>query len=390
MQEFTSKVDHINPRDWRGDVSVLNVNLHTCWLLGRKQAAELNPDMEAALGALTRTDMLSPLGTLLVNQRHETVIETEDPSDENDGLDVLNQDPGEDHLTLPSIPYTHEGDLEDMIADELPHNKSTSEIFIQGEKTTKAKALRHRVADHASWSSTDRLKHVQQLPCFDVANRMAETDIITTGDSPLGTPSLHVGSPVALLVRCEGLMVLAITQVNRIRFASRDLDGLPAHLLADPTARIDSQILCLIPATLNDDPTQVHDWCWSLNMEVQYHATMSLAKTYTPSTPQSQFKSWEVQHSFSRAHFWSHCHALFSKNLGHNTRKTFPWSSEQNIFRTGIQVRRHHHLSSSLLGGNSHAFSHYLQERHVLCAKRRATRLLTLMVTQIAPDVGRL
>ena len=183
-------------------------------------------------------------------------------------LDVSNQDPGEDHLMLPSILYMHEGDLKDVITDKLPRNKSTSEIFIQGEKTTKAKALRHRMADHASRSSTDRLKCVQQLPCFNIANRMAETDIITTGDSPLGTPSLCVGSPVALLVRCEGLMVLAITQVNQIQFASRDLDGLPAHILANPTARIDSQILCLIPATLDDDPTQVHDWCWSLNMEV--------------------------------------------------------------------------------------------------------------------------
>lgn len=33
-QDFTSKADHINPRDWCGDISVSNVNLHTCWLLG--------------------------------------------------------------------------------------------------------------------------------------------------------------------------------------------------------------------------------------------------------------------------------------------------------------------------------------------------------------------
>lgn len=120
---------------------------------------------------------------------------------------------------------------------------------------------------HASRSSTDRLKRVQQLPCFDVAKGMAETDIITTSDSPLGTPSLRIGNPIALLVRCEGLMVLAIAQVNQIRHASRDLDDLAAYLLTDPTARIDAQILRLIPATLDDDPTQVHDWCWSLNME---------------------------------------------------------------------------------------------------------------------------
>ncbi|KAH9014798.1 hypothetical protein EDB83DRAFT_2508640 [Lactarius deliciosus] len=49
-REFTSKADHINPRDWRGDVSVANVNLHTCWLLGRKQAEDLIPDAEDISG----------------------------------------------------------------------------------------------------------------------------------------------------------------------------------------------------------------------------------------------------------------------------------------------------------------------------------------------------
>ena len=84
--EFTSKADHISPRDWHGDISVVNVNLHTCWLLGRKKAAELIPDMEATLGALSGddfTDMLLPLGKLLVNQRDEG--DTEDAL----GLDHL-------------------------------------------------------------------------------------------------------------------------------------------------------------------------------------------------------------------------------------------------------------------------------------------------------------
>ncbi|KAH9028337.1 hypothetical protein EDB85DRAFT_2147919 [Lactarius pseudohatsudake] len=255
--DFTSKADHINPRDWRGDVSVSNVNLHTCWLLGRKQATDLIPDMEAMFSALSAShpsiDMLSPLGNLLVNRRNETEDRCED-----DALDgVLNQDSSEEghpSQTRPSIPYTHEGDLEDAIADEVPRNKSTSEITIKGEKTTKAKALRYRMAYQASQSSTDRLKRVQQLPCFDA-------------DSLLGTPSLRIGNPVAVLVRCDGLVVLAVAQVNRLKFASRDLDELPVHLLADPTATVDSQILRLVPATLDDDPTQIHDWCWSLNME---------------------------------------------------------------------------------------------------------------------------
>ena len=123
------------------------------------------------------------------------------------------------------------------------------------------------MAYQAGRSSTDRLKRVQQLPCFDPVNRFSDTDIITTSDGVLGTPSLCISNPVAVLVWCNGLVILAIAQVNRLRFASRDVDELPAHLLPDPTARIDLQILRLVPATLDDDPTQVHDWCWSLKME---------------------------------------------------------------------------------------------------------------------------
>ena len=59
-------------------------------------------------------------------------------------MEVSNQDTSEaGHLVSPSCPYTHEGDLEDAIADEAPRNRSTSEIFIQGKQTTKAKALQH-------------------------------------------------------------------------------------------------------------------------------------------------------------------------------------------------------------------------------------------------------
>ncbi|KAH9074231.1 hypothetical protein EDB83DRAFT_2312565 [Lactarius deliciosus] len=258
-RDFTSKADHINPRDWRGDVSVSNVNLHTCWLLGRKQATDLIPDMEAMFSTLSAShpsiDMLSPLGNLLVNRRNETEDQCED-----DALDSARD-------SVSSNPYTHEGDLEDAIADEVPRNKGTSEITIKGEKMTKAKALRYRMAYQASRSSTDRLKRVQQLPCFDAVNRITDADIITTSDSLLGAPSLRIGNPVAVLVRCDALVVLAVAQVNRLKFASRDLDELPVHLLADPTATVDSQILRLVPATLDDDPTQIHDWCWSLNME---------------------------------------------------------------------------------------------------------------------------
>ncbi|KAH9027269.1 hypothetical protein EDB85DRAFT_2074798 [Lactarius pseudohatsudake] len=228
-REFMSKADHINPRDWRGDVSVANVNLHTCWLLGRKLAEDLIPDAEAILSALSGSiDMLAPFGELLVHLRDENLDEAEDACEEDDALEVSGPNQyNEGHSGLQLVPYTHEGDIKDAIADEAPRNNSTSEILIQGKKTTKAKAL-----------------------------------------CALGVPSLRIGNPIAVLVQCEGLVVLAVAQVNRLKFAGNDnLTELPIHLLVDPTARVDSQILRLVLATLDDDPTQVHDWCWSLQME---------------------------------------------------------------------------------------------------------------------------
>jgi hypothetical protein len=127
-REITSKADHISPKDWRGDISVANVNLHTCWLLGCKRAVELIPEAEPILDALAANhwqvdgqcvDMLSPLGQLLVNQ-HE---EQGDEGQEYNCSNLLDQyPPDHGHPTPPSIPYTHEGDLEDAIADEMPRN----------------------------------------------------------------------------------------------------------------------------------------------------------------------------------------------------------------------------------------------------------------------------
>lgn len=99
--------------------------------------------MEVVLSALSGSiDILSPFGNLLVKKQPESDLE--DLHDEDDALGVSNLNPPEEGQPMPpSILYTHEGDLEDAITDEVPQNKGTSEIFIQGEKMMKAKALWH-------------------------------------------------------------------------------------------------------------------------------------------------------------------------------------------------------------------------------------------------------
>lgn len=157
------------------------------------------------------------------------------------------------------------------MAEEMPRNHVNSEIIIAGQKTTKAKALRHQMMYQTSHVSTDRLKRVQQISCFNPimseSPELKSSNIISS-DGPLGVPCLRIGNPITTLVQCEGHVFLAMAQVNRLRFASKnDLHEIAIHLLVDDTANIDFQILRLISATVEDDPEQVHDWCWSLQME---------------------------------------------------------------------------------------------------------------------------
>ncbi|KAH9011872.1 hypothetical protein EDB85DRAFT_1900712 [Lactarius pseudohatsudake] len=288
--EITSKFNHISPKDWRGDTTVARVNIHSCWLLGRQQAIKCIPDAGHVFKQLLaegtpNIDMLSLLGTLLVNHRdpeHDNRDNTDDFArdlgPEPEGPEHIPSDAMQNAnisrtaLSLP-LSYMHDGDLEDAIADEMPRNNVDSTIIVQGQKTSKAKALRHRMASRTTRSSTDRLRCVQNIPCFGpTSTGIAESDpwsgsITPCDDTTLG-PTLCIGNPVALLVRCGTIVVLAVAQVNRLWFASQsNLDELAVHLLADPTAKVDCQLLCLVPATVEDDPTHIHDWCWSMQME---------------------------------------------------------------------------------------------------------------------------
>jgi hypothetical protein len=274
--DITSKVDHINPASWRGNVEVTNVNLQTCWLLGRRKAVELIPEADSVFDQLSQVqgvDILSPFGEILVNQR--------DLEDEYDYSELAadyntSETPilSTEHLsTEASVPYTQEGDMEDAMAEEMPRNQIISEIIIAGQKTTKAKALRHRMMYQTSRASTDRLKCVQHISCFnpiisESESPELESSTIISFDGTLGAPCLRIGNPIAILVQCEGHVFLAVAQVNRLRFASKnDLHEIAIHLLVDDTAKVDFQILCLISATVENDPEQVHDWCWSFQME---------------------------------------------------------------------------------------------------------------------------
>ncbi|KAF8220691.1 hypothetical protein L208DRAFT_1332380 [Tricholoma matsutake] len=104
------------------------------------------------------------------------------------------------------------------------------------------------------------------MPCFG-ATSSSDSNIISF-DSTLGGPCLRIGNPIAVLVCCKNQIFLAIAQVNWLSFASEcDLHELALHLLVDSSAKVDFQVLHLVPATVIDDPEEQYDWCWSLGMD---------------------------------------------------------------------------------------------------------------------------
>ena len=50
-----------------------------------------------------------------------------------------------------------------------------------------------------------------------------------------------------------------------------NLQDLELKYLADKTAKVDFQILRMVPAAQDDDPSDEYDWCWSQAMEVACH-----------------------------------------------------------------------------------------------------------------------
>ena len=171
MEDFTYKVDHLNPASWHGNVAVKDVNLHTCWLLGRQKAVDLIPKARSVFeSAEAKGDInfLSPFGSVLVNMQDDedgsydcSELQTEYPID--------NIDPPSDPPSIASSNSrpTLDGDLEDAIAEEIPREPISSEVLINGKPISKPAALCRQLLHQLNHASTDCLCQVQEVLCFN-------------------------------------------------------------------------------------------------------------------------------------------------------------------------------------------------------------------------------
>jgi hypothetical protein len=215
--EITSKFDHISPNNWCSDATVVRVNLNSCWLLGQQQVTTSIPDAESVFEKLLaeaapNIDMLTPLGTLLVNQCDQE-SNSNDNKDNNDPDDLSPEECGPFPLVLCKTLY--------------------------------------QMAFYSTQLLTNQLMCVMQWIDTEPDPWSASITSCNNTSKSLG-PMLCIGNPVAVLVVwCNTLMVLAVAQVNQLCFVSHtNLDNLAVHYL--PTPQLNCQ------TTIEGDPMHTY------------------------------------------------------------------------------------------------------------------------------------
>jgi hypothetical protein len=308
-----SKVDHLGPSSWKGDVCVDNVTLQTSWMLGRRHLFEqnLSNNCEAIFQRLESQpgfNILCPFGHLLVRLADSSEV---NPLELEDTFTDHNTAEGINHLgeSAPQL------DLEDLVASAEAEADGESEqasvvpyVSIEGQKFHKSRLLREysrgNLADLTVASSADRLKRVAGLPRYESLRSNDSAQNATEHDSILGAPTLLLNDPIATVLRCQGRIFLAIAQVNSIRVDGRPQCDIRVDHLPEKTVVITYQIMQLRPISnehVVNRPTEP-DWQWNNRFGGVHKCLGHLVEpinptlsTQDPHAPTYNFNSAELQ-----------------------------------------------------------------------------------------------
>jgi hypothetical protein len=261
-------IDHINPASWRGDVKVAHVVLQTCWKLGRLQVEEQFPFFASILQAATESsfDIFSPLGTDLVKGPR-------DAQDNDDTMDSAN--------TLPCEGPAPEPNLEDAIAEEDTSKKHSPCFELDGKQIYKTRYLNQVFTSYKKTGSTDRLKRVANIERY--AKQSVTHDSVLEHDLTSGENQIQMDSPIATLVRCDGRIFLCIGEVNDITIDFKHTDHVGVEYLTEPTVFVSYQMLDVIPANIEDNPSYKNDWRWSGRRGTSHRVSGCLVQPINPS-----------------------------------------------------------------------------------------------------------
>lgn len=109
---------------------------------------------------------------------------------------------------------------------------------------------------HKHPGSTNHLKRVQELGRFNITTSLGLIDY----ESVFGKPSLMLNEPIAMLVHCEKMLFIGIGEVINIHINSETLEQIPLDLLMEDMVSMTFQLMELVPASEDDDPSMKNDW----------------------------------------------------------------------------------------------------------------------------------
>jgi len=270
-------VDHIKPATWRGNVSVSSVNLATCWDAGRREVKEI-PSLDRVLHVLESADsdsheinILQPFGKDIVRARPTA-------DDYNDSAEDYEETRQENQLPPPLLTS-----VEDAVIEEAVSHSYQPFFEIEGKKVWKGRYLSERFKEFKNPGSRDCLKRYAAIPRYALKHESANTDfVIRDQDHKPESSFIRMDFPVASILKCDGRFFVCIGEVNDLVFDSKHVPDILLDQLQDSTTYVSFQLLHLIPATEDDDPTCKTDWHWPLGRGSTYQVPGRLVEPVNP------------------------------------------------------------------------------------------------------------
>ena len=311
-------INHLNPKSWRGDVSVDRVSLQLCWEEGRKQASSLisllypgDPVADfSIILCLADHDLLRPsgryvgfsneadlsveddqLGTPTTITPHPDVPQSitrgpdnlEDSSDDED-----NRGSGDDDGS--GVDDDEGGaDLEDLLPDSANEplnnlNRSPEDwLEIDGQQYLKASLVSRHLKANRSKKVVERTLRIRGLTLDDLRKRAPnETPIDPSGDN------FQVGDLAATLVRTESYICLIILQAIGIRKDQHTRHILKTNTLRDPKEEysVQGEVLRIVQVSPEIWAWPPHDFLKVSKPKKSAH-TKSAVRDFTLSVPGS-------------------------------------------------------------------------------------------------------
>lgn len=312
--EIRSTHDHVNPRAWRGDVFLRNVDVLECWNLGFHRAEEHLADARfpSPLRMMRESDgfdILCPFGNgkmvlvdgLMADERNETEEEVESvavpEASENERLQA-DVPAAELHPDFDDIANAEASAMDaDIItpspSDDPNHFPESNAIALagavpdpwisigedrgpgtKGKKVHKASVLRLYSCPLGVADSKDCLRCVrgysQYNESVDKAPLHPILPSLLSSSSQAPEQNICVLDPALTIVQCDERLFLAAFQITGIYHAQHSVQTLPARFLGEPNVHINGQVMKLAlirheGALSSEQP----DWEWNGAFEAQ-------------------------------------------------------------------------------------------------------------------------